>query len=104
MPEQQQQENGLGWSYGNYVPPDHLSPVLSLRDSTQFQEPAAALYAQEAIAARQGMPQQTPEQGIGSYYGIRNSVTCNIPNITNTDLEMKNLESKYHNQLEEPKK
>ncbi|KAM1426117.1 hypothetical protein EV2_018902 [Malus domestica] len=51
MPEQQQQELGLGWSYGNYVRPDHLPPVLSLRDSTHFQEPAAALHAQEVIAA-----------------------------------------------------
>ncbi|KAM1630434.1 hypothetical protein FF1_018432 [Malus domestica] len=51
MPEQQQQELGLGWSYGNYVRPDHLPPVLSLQDSTHFQELAAALHAQEVIAA-----------------------------------------------------
>ncbi|KAM1529205.1 hypothetical protein ACFX1Z_018440 [Malus domestica] len=44
--QQQQQELGQGWSYGIYVPPDHLPPILSLRDSTQFQEPAAALHAQ----------------------------------------------------------
>ncbi|KAM1732912.1 hypothetical protein ACFX11_018588 [Malus domestica] len=42
----EQQELGQGWSYGIYVPPDHLPPSLSLRDSTQFQEPAAALHAQ----------------------------------------------------------
>ncbi|TQD70509.1 hypothetical protein C1H46_043951 [Malus baccata] len=82
MPEQQQQELGLGWSYGNYVPLDHLPPVLSLRDSTQFQEPDAALHAQEVIAARQSMPQQTRERYIGSHYGIHNSISCDLPQTT----------------------
>ncbi|CAB4287735.1 unnamed protein product [Prunus armeniaca] len=60
--EQPQPEQG-SFFYGNYAVP--LVPSL--------QEPAA-LHAQEAIAAQQGMPILLQEPGLGSYYGIPNFV------------------------------
>lgn len=106
----QQQELGLDWFCGNYVPPrhfipfhelcsphhlgsyygihnfvphHHLLPFPSFQPSIQFQEPAAshALQAQEAIAAAQGMPQLPQQLELGSFHGIGTYVPHYFPAI-----------------------
>ncbi|KAM0970340.1 hypothetical protein ACFX2J_018241 [Malus domestica] len=92
MPEKQ--ELGLGWSYGNYVPPDLLPPIPSLRGSIQFQEHDAhhVLQAKKVIAT-QGIPKQPPERGPGSYCEIQNSVLNDASSF---------LSFKHSIQLQEP--
>lgn len=47
--------------------------------SAPHNQQPAALNAHEAIAAQQGMPQQPQERGLGSHYGIHNSVFIDLP-------------------------